>query len=142
MVSELVLAAVPGVDRFPRDVAQRPAFAGFHAGLVDLAAEHVVVVGMTMRPSASLTSRWLPSMSKSTRVGKTRPSVGRVVALMGSNRLWAMLRNVRPSASAWATVGVAAWSAALVAASCSSGPAPPVCAARTRSADIRAGAGA
>ncbi len=42
--AELVIAAVPGVKRIACHVVQHPALARLHAGLVDLRAEHVVVV--------------------------------------------------------------------------------------------------
>ena len=63
-------AAVPGVERLAGDVVEHPALAGLHARLVDAVAEHVVVVAHddAVRWRRS-TSRWLPSMSSSTRVG-------------------------------------------------------------------------
>src|SRR2546423_804553 len=60
---------------------------------------------MTLRPSASVTERWLPSMSSSPRVGYLPPTP-----------LSAIVRKVRPSVSKWATVGVSACAAALSAA--------------------------
>ena len=68
---------------------------------------------MTTRSLASITSRWLPSMSKMTRVrwnSSTGGSAGGVSLYL--NLLCATVRKVRPSESAWATVGVSAWTRA------------------------------
>ena len=73
-----------------------------------------------------MTSRWLPSMSKTTRVRVERLD-GRIASGVSLclNLLWATVRKVRPSESTWATRGVAAWTAALSAAACSCGPSAP-----------------
>src|SRR5262249_33617650 len=42
--TELMIPAIPGTNRFARNVVEHPALTGIHAGLMDFVAQHVVVV--------------------------------------------------------------------------------------------------
>ena len=98
-----MVAAVPGADRLAGHIVQHPALARLHAGLVDAVAEHVVVVA---HDDAVFGVDDLALVAFDVQIRRGSRILLGGSALSRSNRLWAMVRKVRPSVSKWATVGV------------------------------------
>ena len=113
--TEMVIAAVPDVDRLAGDIVQCHARAGLHARLADRCAKHVERMDHD-RPTERIAVD---------RAGCPRCPVRRAWHTGRLRRCRRLSGRVRPSVSKCTTAGVPACAAAFCAAACSAAPSWP-----------------